>query len=123
MEAWRHGDIERRRARYRILVLAGMPAKEAGRERMSPGRFRSALQRLGIDPSLHADLAEDRRLVRRLRRGFVLPSYVGAPVQIHRVVSRPGTPPFPDLGAVSPRVQAVLLAAGVVRSEDGNVPW
>lgn len=52
---------------------------------------------------------------------YTMPAY-DEPVRIQRVVSKPKRPRHPELGRVKPVVRLVLLAAGVVRSDYGNVP-
>lgn len=115
------GDNERKRARYRVLTRMGFRALTARDFCSSPGMFRALLVAVGEDPSAHPELARDRRAgcTRRRRARYALPIYA-APVQIHRVISRE-LPAFPDLGELRLPLRSVLLAAGVIRSEDGNV--
>ena len=52
---------------------------------------------------------------------YTMPAY-DEPVRIQRIVSRPKRPRHPELGRLRWPVRAVLVAAGVVESEDRNVP-
>lgn len=44
------------------------------------------------------------------------------PVVILRVVTRPRRPVYPELGELDQHTRTMLVAAGVVRDEEGNVP-
>lgn len=111
-------------ARYKVLRLLKVSPTEAAAESHGSSRFRDKLEALGVDPRRYMDLCVDMRRSshwERLRATYGMPRYV-RPIRIERIVARPRPPVHPELGELRGPLRSVLVAAGVVRSEDGNTP-